>query len=49
MKYKVKFYARLRDEIIERIFEAENEESIKYAVMYYGSAQEDIKEIKVLK
>lgn len=45
MKFKVKFYARLRDEVIERIVDVPDEQSVKYAVKYYGSYEDDIQEI----
>lgn len=45
MKFKVKFYARLRGEAIERIVDVPDEQSVKYAVKCYGSYEDDIQEI----
>lgn len=45
MKYRVKFYARLRGEVIERIVDAPDLETAKIAVKPYGSSEEDIVEI----
>lgn len=48
MKYKVQFYARMRDEVIERIVDAPNEGALEFAVKYYGSSKEDIRKIEAI-
>lgn len=48
MKYRVKFYARLRGEVIERIVDAPDLETAKIAVKPYGSTKDDIIEIQEL-
>lgn len=47
MFYRIKFYARMRDEIIERTIEADNKESAIFCLThYYGSYNEDVIEVK---